>query len=243
MHSIEAFYFGADNALFGTYTPAEGIPKRHGVLICQPLLQEFYKTHFALRRTAVDLAAKGYDVLRFDYVGTGDSQGDCDTISAWLDNVSTALAELKSLAGTTNNSVIAVRFGAALLGALPESLEKLILWDPILDGASYINDAKAAQQRLVRKHRDLDAAEIERFSNNELIGAAVNPALTQSIAAHRGQLPEAREVHCVLSSGRDAAWLPDGANRLTVESQCPWEDADLRMLYPHDVIAALESTL
>lgn len=243
MHSIEAFYFGADDALFGTYTPAEGIPKRHGVLICQPLLQEFYKTHFALRRTAVDLAAKGYDVLRFDYVGTGDSQGDCDDIADWVDNVSTALTELKQLAGTASNSIIAVRFGAALLNGLPDSLEKLILWDPILDGASYINDAKAAQQRLVRKHRDLDAAEIERFSNNELIGAAVNPVLTQTIAEHRGQLPQAREVHCVLSADRDATGLPEGANRLSVDSSCPWEDADLRMLYPHDVIAALESTL
>ncbi len=243
MHSIEAFYFGADDALFGTYTPAEGIPKRHGVLICQPLLQEFYKTHFALRRTAVDLASKGYDVLRFDYVGTGDSQGDCNDISDWLGNVSTALAELKQLAGTASNSVIAVRFGAAMLTGLVEPLEKLILWDPILDGAIYINDAKAAQQRLVRKHRDLDPAEIERFSNNELIGAAVNSSLTQSIAAHRGRLPEARETHCVLSAGREAKWLDASANRLTVESQCPWEDADLRMLYPHDVIAALESTL
>ncbi|MCR9278934.1 MAG: hypothetical protein NXH85_13260 [Pseudomonadaceae bacterium] len=243
MHSIEAFYFGVDDALFGTYTPAEGIPKRHGVLICQPLLQEFYKTHFALRRTAVDLAAKGYDVLRFDYVGTGDSQGDCDNVANWVDNVATAMTELTQLAGTTSNSVIAVRFGAALLSNLPQPIEKLILWDPIMDGAAYMDDARAAQQRLVRKHRDLDAAEIERFSNNELIGASINPALTQSIAEHRGQLPQARETHCVLSADRYARWLPDSAQQLNVESQCPWEDADLRMLYPHDVITALESTL
>ena len=71
-------YFGErTRRLFGVYTPAHaaGRPAR-GVVLCHPWGQEYLHAHRSLRKLGDLLAAAGFDVLRFDYFGTGDSAGD-----------------------------------------------------------------------------------------------------------------------------------------------------------------------
>lgn len=249
MHSIEAFYFGESKELFGIYTPADGVPKSQGVLICPPLFQEYYKTHFTLRKVAQDLSEKGFDVLRFDYAGTGDSFGDYQevTLETWEDNISTAAAELKALSGVQSVSLIAVRFAASLLKQVHASAAHTVLWDPLLSGSEYLQHLRETQIQLVQKHHDLDESDRSQFETQELVGSAINESLVDQMDKHtRVSMLESGRVTLLMTKGRRS---PDGflnnANTelLELDTHCPWEDADLRMLYPHDLIKALVAAL
>ncbi|MDE2122022.1 MAG: alpha/beta hydrolase, partial [Betaproteobacteria bacterium] len=79
--------------LFALHQPAAaGARRHHGVLICNPFGQEAIRAHRFLRVLSERLSASGFDVLRFDYFGTGDSAGteaeaDLDT---WVRDIGMA---------------------------------------------------------------------------------------------------------------------------------------------------------
>ena len=100
------------------------------------------RAHRAYRQLALLLTRKGFHVLRFDYVGTGDSSGDLDDVTAtdWMVNVGQAIDELKDLAGLSSVDLVGLRLGALIAaGAAAErdDVDRLILWDPVLSGLAY----------------------------------------------------------------------------------------------------------
>jgi len=140
------FYFGrSDHRLFGTYdAPAEHSSPR-GVLICNAAGSEYYNAHRACRTLARKLAGSGVHAMRFDYFGTGDSAGEEGDVRPddWLGDVGTAVAELLDLAGLRKIDLVGLRVGAALAaavaGGIPE-IERICLWDPILDPSDIVGD-------------------------------------------------------------------------------------------------------
>jgi hypothetical protein len=82
-------------------------------------------------------------VLRFDYFGTGDSPGDDEDadLSGWASDVRTARRELLQRSGRSHVVAVGVRLGgmlAVLAADAPADTQRLVLWDPILDGAQYL---------------------------------------------------------------------------------------------------------
>ena len=61
------------------------------------------RAHRSLRHLASELTRSGYDVLRFDYRGTGDSIGELSELSVedWVDDTRQALGELRDRVGTS----------------------------------------------------------------------------------------------------------------------------------------------
>ena len=120
MSSIEPFYFGHKNELFGIFHGALGSPKNHSVLIAGPLLNEEVRANFALRQISIKLAAEGFDVLRFNYDGTGNSKNTLESVSPgqWVENIASASQELVDISGSDRVSIIAVRFAANLATSL-----------------------------------------------------------------------------------------------------------------------------
>ena len=58
----------------------------------------------------------GFDVLRFDYEGTGDSAGDLtepDRVDAWLRNIERVVDEARELAGSSEVALVGLRIGAS----------------------------------------------------------------------------------------------------------------------------------
>ena len=106
------------------------------------------RAHKAFRQLANLLSRKGYTVMRFDYPGTGDSYGDGKNIgyNEWLKEAQSALDFLKSVTNLDSIHVIGLRLGALVAAELAiknSCIKNLVLWDPIANGASYIQDCTA----------------------------------------------------------------------------------------------------
>ncbi|MEM6791781.1 MAG: amino acid adenylation domain-containing protein [Myxococcota bacterium] len=155
---VASFFFGPR---YGAYHPPEGHSVRGAVLICGPIMQEYMRTHWALRRLAGQLQRRGFAVLRFDYRGCGDSQGELATASLamWDDDVEAARDELRRRSGIATVDAVGLRLVATLVARAATKagrFRRLALWDPIVDGGD-------ALDRLQQLHRDV-FADPNRFS-------------------------------------------------------------------------------
>ena len=122
-----------DRPLYGRFHAATG-SVFGAVVLCPPLGYEFVATYRAYRALAIRLVDAGFDVLRFDLDGTGNSagfEGDSARLSAWKSSVIEAVRMLESI-GHSRPHVVGVRFGAALavLASTEAELGTLVLWDP-----------------------------------------------------------------------------------------------------------------
>lgn len=142
---MEAFYFGPSSTyLFGAYHPPQNGNRREGIVICNPFGQEYLRAHRSLRRLAINLSALGYSVLRFDYRGTGDSAGTIDKVTAddWQEDIRHAIQELMDIAAVPKVSLLGLRLGALLaaqVAANNSQISRLVMWDPIVSGKTYID--------------------------------------------------------------------------------------------------------
>ena len=148
METTPYFFKTKHGKLFGIYHPSikggSGSAK-HGVLLCYPGVHEYNNAHWAFRRLAVALARAGFCVFRFDYYGTGDSEGNTSQgdVSIWTENIVSAAEELLELSDARHLSLVGMRFGATLAYlACGKKLkaERLILWDPVVSGTKYLEE-------------------------------------------------------------------------------------------------------
>ncbi len=170
-----AYFFGpSDEPLFGMHAAPSGRSVRdRAVLLCAPVGWEYMRTHWAMRKISRLLATDGFHVMRFDYFGTGDSAGGSEdgSLERWVQDVFTAADELRAAAAVELVSVVGVRLGATLAAlacrnGLPA--EQLVMWDPVVDGRSYLRS-------LVRMHGEMlaerkDVAVTEAMQGDELLG-------------------------------------------------------------------------
>lgn len=200
---MKPLFFGdAERRLYGVYHPPAS-PSRHAVLLCYPGMQEYNAAHWMFRRLATSLAREGHHVLRFDYFGTGDSDGDSDmmTPESAVADVHTAIRELRDLSRARELSLVGLRFGAACaaLACTQFAARQLVLWDPVINGAAYVRELETLDERrnLVLLH-----AARTRGRRNELLGFPFTEevrASTQAIDLTTGAPIKARRV-VVLSS-------------------------------------------
>jgi len=144
---MEFFHFGPEDELFGSFVPA---PSTAGsatsvAVLCYPFGQEYMRAHRAFRQVAVLLSRQGVPVFRFDYAGTGDSTGRPDDVrlDRWVDDVALAIDEARRRSGASRIRLAGLRLGGtlgALASAGRDDVERLVLWDPIVRGASFVDD-------------------------------------------------------------------------------------------------------
>ncbi len=155
---MNPFFFGSSKSpLYGVYHPPRaGSGPGKAILTCYPMGAEYMRAHRAFRQLTTLLVKSGAHVLRFDYFGTGDSAGDgADaSIGRWVEDIGTAIDELKEMAQVQRVTLVGLRLGgtlAALAADGRSDVEQVILWDPIVRGERYA-------QELVDKHRAEQAA-------------------------------------------------------------------------------------
>ena len=154
---IVPFYFGApDKLLFACYhEPALDSRRKCAVVICQPIGHEYINSHRALRQLASRLCHAGFPVLRFDYYGCGDSSGNAEEgrIPQWLEDIATAISEVRRRSGAVQVCLIGLRVGGALAmiaAAERANPESLVLWDPVVRGKSYLEGLLRLQREMLR---------------------------------------------------------------------------------------------
>lgn len=199
----QPFYFGKrERRLFGVYHPvlrpqvAQPDLPSTGVILCNPFGQEAVRAHRMLRVLADRLAQSGRAVLRFDPYATGDSAGDDSEadLDGWTDDLHEADLKLRELARVNQTIWIGMRLGAsvALRAAhqARQGLSRLILWDPVLDGARYLQFLRERHvQSLVRtfslvtKPSPPELARDPGSYQDEAIGFSLSPRLRQQIAS------------------------------------------------------------
>lgn len=185
---MRAFHFGEpETPLYGVHhAPPLDVPgRRHAVVLCYPLLAEYMRVHRGMVMLAESLARSGFDVLRFDYRGCGDSAGDVAeaTLTQWRQDICLACDEIASIAATRTVSAVGLRGGAALLASTQVRLHRLVLWDPILEGKTHLDS-------WIAMHRDMLEVELaepwtapNREEIDELLGYPINGALREELDA------------------------------------------------------------
>lgn len=225
---MKPFFFG-DSArpLFGLHhPPSGGTPRRWGVVICNPFGQEYLRAHRSLRELANRLAAEGFHVLRFDYYGCGDSSGDSEDVSLdqWLLDISAAIAEVKEASASQRFVLLGLRLGATLSAQLASQrgdVERLVLWDPILDGAAYLQELRVAHGAWLREHAQRRNGPGEGAPLLEALGFPLPPSLSASLERLRFNGPDGPSANVLVIDHRSfpgaQVWLhQDGLNRTLV---------------------------
>ena len=169
---MKPLFFGeAERRLYGVYHPPAK-SSRHAVLLCYPGMQEYNAAHWMFRRLATSLSREGHHVLRFDYFGTGDSDGESDvtTPASAVADVHTAIRELRDLSRAREVSLVGLRLGAACAAmACSEGFaaRQLVLWEPVIHGDAYVKELETLDERrnLVLLHADRT-----RGRRDELLG-------------------------------------------------------------------------
>lgn len=157
-----------------------GIPaKDRGFVFCSPLFEEKLWAHRVFVNFARLLCGCGYHVLRFDYTGNGDSDGDFHegTTDTYVADIMEAVLELKKIKTIKSVGLLGLRFGGtlAMLTALaPASrVDMLILWEPILDGKAYARELLrinlATQSAVFKKINENTRTLVERMKSGSTV--------------------------------------------------------------------------
>ncbi len=126
------------------HRPAPGQPVRGAVLYVHPFAEEMNQSRRMAALQARAFAARGYGVLQIDLYGCGDSSGDFRDArwSIWKQDLALACDWLAqrvsgpiSLWGLRLGALLALDFSRD--ATMP--FERLILWQPVTNGKSHLN--------------------------------------------------------------------------------------------------------
>ena len=149
------YFYRGSTRLFGMlHAPSSLGAARTAYVMSHPFGEEKLWSHRVFVVFARTLALRGIPVLRFDYSGAGDSGGETAiaSVDAYLDDLGAAVEALSARApAVTRVGLVGLRFGATLAAQFAERARltqkfpavqgaPLALWDPILDGESYIQE-------------------------------------------------------------------------------------------------------
>ncbi len=181
--------------------------KQHAVVLVPSLGHEYARAHRNLQQLAVHLAKLGYDTVRFDFAGTGNSDGEHERLSVaqFQNDIRSVIAATRAQLGVDKVSVLGVRLGATMaIHARLENLEALIGWDPVVAGGPYYC--------MLQRFHQLELTSLTKYLAvrtslpTELLGYSWPEQLVQEVS----QLELSRssvEAFTALSSGAKSNWI------------------------------------
>lgn len=162
----------AGRPIHAVFSAASGKRRRRAVVFCPPFGAEFQRTHRAGRLLAQRLAANGFDILRFDYYGTGDSSGEDHEFNAEgaVEDALAAVTEAKDLSKARRVTLIGMREGASVAlraAARAGGVDRVVLWDPLV-GEEIASEPTSASDMLVVVSEDSPSHQhlVERLARN-----------------------------------------------------------------------------
>lgn len=266
-----SFRFSGDSgALYGAYSsPPESDGAARGVLLCNPFGQEAVRSQRMYRVLADRIArACGQPALRFDYYGTGDSDGEGEegSIEQWVRDTLAADAELRSRSGCREVAWIGLRLGATIAAiASSRAVQpptRLLLWEPVVDGPAWLAELEAShRQEITRayawvKGRPNPAQASLTKPLRESVGFPLPDALLAELAALRPTVfsgAACRELICLSSRPPEVAIRSWNSSRHEQSGEAVWrqvsetnwnsDEAMNSAIVPADVIATIMEEL
>ncbi len=110
------FFSNGAYDLFGVLHEPDTAEPSAPFVFCHPFVEEKLWSHRVFVTFARELALRGHPVLRFDYMGNGDSDGDfadCSVTTARAD-IGRAIEIVKHRTGAPRVGLLGLRFGATL---------------------------------------------------------------------------------------------------------------------------------
>ena len=145
-----------ERQLYGVHhSPRRPNKAPRAVVFCPPIGQEYIRTHWACKLLAKQLARGGAHVLRFDWSGLGNSAGNIDqnlSLQEWIDDVGQAVDWVRKESKADSVMLVGLRFGATLAALAAEQrhdVYSLVAWEPVVDGAAYLQDLRAMHARMI----------------------------------------------------------------------------------------------
>jgi alpha-beta hydrolase superfamily lysophospholipase len=191
------------------------------MLVCNPFAAESVFAYRNLVELAREGARRGIAVVRFDYVGTGDSEGEfADAgIASRLSDIETAWQYLEGLPGLEQLGLFGLRFGATLAALAAARFmarpDLLILADPVVDAAAYFKQALrtniASQTTTYRKViRDRQAL-AERIQEGGLVSVVGGFPLGQRLQEEAASVSLEEELNAPAGAVLVTATAPEGS--------------------------------
>lgn len=230
--------------------------RRTCVVLCQPIGHEYVRCHRGVRQLATRLAQEGFEVLRFDYSGCGDSPGEGHEfgLSTWVDDVGHALEAARQRFASI--ALVGLRMGANLAlqaFARRRDVDALVLWEPVTDGGRYLDELGAAHDAHVAEYGTRTGG--APAGAREFLGFAFGEALLEQLRgidlARAGRAGERAVPTLVVANdeGFDAdavrAVLPEGSapETLVAAERRFWNADPYEMVVPQETIAGIADWL
>lgn len=222
--------------IFAAYYEPQAAISSDAVLLAYPLGQEYMRSHRAYHQIAKALSLSGVHVLKFDYFGSGDSEGEWQDVclADCLDDLRYCFTQLREISAARRVSVFASRFACALSQvafADDQAIDNMIFLDPVLNGDLYLQEQRHLQSAILS---DLDRFWTSRNGaqqDNELSGLVYSGGFLDSVAAlDEAHKPPARKSRVFYSEAntqsvdavdRDAArrW---GCDEQALQTRYDW---------------------
>lgn len=174
------FFKNGDCSLFGVLHEPGNARKGPAFVFCSPFAEEKLWAHRVFVNFARELSSRGHTVLRFDYMGNGDSDGDFEetTAETYVSDIKAAADFTLSSAGEKDGlCLLGLGLGATFAALAAEELpgtSGLVLWNPVVNGAAYMQEMlkiNLTTQMSVYKEIRRTRAELARLMSE---GATVN---------------------------------------------------------------------
>jgi pimeloyl-ACP methyl ester carboxylesterase len=229
---MEPLYFGPGGRLFGLRSEPIGPARKTAIVICHSWGVEYMRSYRALFLLAQQLAARGFETLRFDYSGTGDSASAADeeSLDIWIDDIRSAVAELRDLSGADHICLLGLRLGALLaLRAAADGVqaEAAALWDAPESGRRWIGDLQSLDRlHYARKNRYLPAKLALQPLPGEILGRRWPEALDASVSVLKPSAPDsiAQLLHLRSADAPDEIEMPLDGESLKLPDPAHWND-------------------
>jgi acetyl esterase/lipase len=188
----EASFFGGPERLFGvTYLPPD---PEVGVVICSPIHAELLRNYRREVLLARSLARSGYAVQRFQYRGSGNSDGDPadGTFESLCEDARAAVDRLVGTTGVERLVFVGTRLGAvaAAVTGRTAGAVALAMWEPVLNGERYfreifrghlVSGLKKAEDGEERK----PSQELRDRGSVDVLGYSIDRPLFESVRTRR----------------------------------------------------------
>ena len=206
------------------------------VALADPFAEEKKCAHRVMAEVATALAEDGVTVLRFDYRGTGDSEGEFEdvTLEDWREDLRAAVAWARAELAPTTLGLVGVRLGATLAAEMAGAVgaDGLTLLAPILDGRAYWEENFRRQliKARITEGEGASAEDLRRAADEEtfdLGGWVVTRRMREQIEALK--LPIASTVEQCRVVDVSARTTPSPAMAALAASYARGEVVALRM--------------